>query len=485
VLKQKLQLKLSQKLSPQQIQLMKLVQLSTIELEQKIQSEIGENPALETGKDYEGNVDNELDEFSDNEQRDNDEMSTEDFDIDPYLSDDETPNYKLENSSYGNSKNESGSPLSNQISFHEYLENQLQNLILDKNEKPVADFIIGSIDNSGYIRRSDDDIIDDLAFTQNIIIDKTEFKKIISKIQLLDPPGVAARNLKECLLLQLSRKKKNKYSILAKNIIESSFEEFTRKHYKKLQDRFSIDEKDLKLVLNEISKLNPKPGGALSGNIQNTHIIPDFILKIEEGDLKVNLNKRNSPELRISNNYKEMLSGYVEDPNKTKSQKEAILFIKQKLDAAKWFIDAVEQRYQTLYLTINAIIEYQREYFLSGDEHKLKPMVLKDIAEKIKMDISTISRVANSKYIDTPYGIKLLKEFFSEGMKNIEGEDVSTIEIKKTLESIISEEDKNKPLTDTLLSDLLKEKGYSVARRTIAKYREQLGFPVARLRKKL
>ena len=483
MLKQKLQLKLSQKLSPQQIQLMKLVQLSALELEQKIQSEIGENPALETGKEIEEN-NNELDEFSDRDQEDN-EVSNEDFDIDPYLSDDETPNYKLENSSYGNLKNESGNPFSSQISFHEYLKNQLQNLILDENEKPVADFIIGSIDNSGYIRRSDDDIIDDLAFTQNIIIDKSEFKKVINKIQLLDPPGVAARNLKECLLLQLKRKRKNKYSTLAKNMIETSFDEFSRKHYKKLQDRFSINENDLKLVLNEISKLNPKPGGALSGSAQNTHIIPDFILKIEDGDLRVSLNKRNSPELRISNNYKEMLSGYMIDPNKTKSQKEAILFIKQKLDAAKWFIDAVEQRYQTLYLTINAIVEYQREYFLSGDDHKLKPMVLKDIAKKIKMDISTISRVANSKYMDTPYGVKLLKDFFSEGMKNIEGEDVSTIEIKKTLESIISNEDKSKPSTDKLLSDLLREKGYNVARRTIAKYREQLGFPVARLRKKI
>ena len=483
MLKQKLQLKLSQKLSPQQIQLMKLVQLSTLELEQKIQSEIGENPALETGKEIEENND-ELDEFSDHDQEDN-EVSNEDFDIDPYLSDDETPNYKLENSSYGNLKNESGNPFSSQISFHEYLKNQLQNLILDENEKPVADFIIGSIDNSGYIRRSDDDIIDDLAFTQNIVIDKSEFKKVINKIQLLDPPGVAARNLKECLLLQLKRKRKNKYSTLAKNMIETSFDEFSRKHYKKLQDRFSIDENDLKLILNEISKLNPKPGGALSGSVQNTHIIPDFILKIEDGDLRVSLNKRNSPELRISNNYKEMLSGYMIDPKKTKPQKEAILFIKQKLDAAKWFIDAVEQRYQTLYLTINAIVEYQREYFLSGDEHKLKPMVLKDIAKKIKMDISTISRVANSKYMDTPYGVKLLKDFFSEGMKNIEGEDVSTIEIKKTLESIISNEDKSKPLTDKLLSDLLKEKGYNVARRTIAKYREQLSFPVARLRKKI
>ena len=482
MLKQKLQLKLSQKLSPQQIQLMKLVQLSTLELEQKIQSEIGENPALETGKEIDENNQNELDEFSEYDQG-SEEISTEDFDIDPYLSDDETPNYKLENSNYGGIKNEAGSPISNQISFHEYLKNQLQSLILDKIEKPIANFLVGSIDNSGYIRRSDEDIIDDLAFTQNIIIDKNQFGKILQKIQSLDPPGVAARNLKECLLIQLKRKRKNKHSIIAKNIIETSFEEFSRKHYKKLQDRFNIDENDLKLVLNEISKLNPNPGGALSGNIQNNHIIPDFILKIENGDLKVTLNRRNSPELRISNNYKEMLSGYSEDPKKTKSQKEAILFIKQKLDAAKWFIDAVEQRYQTLYLTIKAIVEYQREYFLSGDEQKLKPMVLRDIAEKINMDISTVSRVANSKYIDTPYGVKLLKEIFSEGMKNVEGEDVSTIEIKKTLGTLISQEDKKKPLTDKLLSDLLKEKGYNVARRTIAKYREQLGFPVARLRK--
>ena len=382
-------------------------------------------------------------------------------------------------------KNESVNPFSSQISFHEYLKNQLQNLILDENEKPVADFIIGSIDNSGYIRRSDDDIIDDLAFTQNIVIDKSEFKKVINKIQLLDPPGVAARNLKECLLLQLKRKKKNKYSTLAKNMIETSFDEFSRKHYKKLQDRFSIDENDLKLILNEISKLNPKPGGALSGSVQNTHIIPDFVLKIEDGDLKVSLNKRNSPELRISNNYKEMLSGYMIDPKKTKPQKEAILFIKQKLDAAKWFIDAVEQRYQTLFLTINAIVEYQREYFLSGDEHKLKPMVLKDIAKKIKMDISTISRVVNSKYVETPYGIKSLKYYFSESMSKEGGENVSVKEIKSIIKDKISQEITTNPLNDQALVDFLNHKGYKIARRTVAKYREQMHIPVARLRKKI
>jgi RNA polymerase sigma-54 factor len=482
MLRQKLELKLSQKLSPQQIQLMKLVQLSTLELEQKIQSEIGENPALETGKDNDENTLHEENEFSEYGQ-DSEEITGEDFDIDPYLSDDETPNYKLENLNYPSGKTEKGLFASNQISFHEYLENQLQNLILDSTEKPIADFLIGSIDNSGYIRRTNEDIIDDLAFTQNIIIDKTQLKRILQKIQSLDPPGVGARNLKECLSLQLERRRKTKSSIIAKKIIDTAFEEFSRKHYKKLQNRFNINEDDLKLILDEISKLNPKPGGALSGNIQNTQIIPDFTLKIEDGDLEVTLNRRNAPDLRISNNYKEMLSGYLEDPKKTKSQKETILFIKQKLDAAKWFIDAIEQRHQTLYLTIRAIVEYQREYFLSGDEQKLKPMILKDIAEKINMDISTISRVANSKYIATPYGVKLLKKLFSEGMKNDQGEDVSTIEIKKTLGSLISQEDKKNPLTDKLLSDLLKEKGYNIARRTIAKYRENLGFSVARLRK--
>jgi RNA polymerase sigma-54 factor len=325
-----------------------------------------------------------------------------------------------------------------------------------------------------------------LAFTQNILIEAKALKKIIKKIQSLDPPGVGARSLQECLSLQLARKEHDRPEIaLTHKIIDNAFDEFSRKHYKKLQDRFHISEEELRNVFEEIAKLNPKPGGALSETSQNNHVVPDFILTIENGTLKVVLNRRNAPELRISNNYKEMLSGYAEAPKKNKSQQEAVLFIKQKLDAAKWFIDAIEQRYHTLFLTINAIVDYQRDYFLTGDEQKLKPMILKDIADKIEMDISTISRVANSKYIDTPYGVKLLKSLFSEGMKNDEGEDVSTIEIKKILEELIANEDKKNPLADQALSESLKEKGYNVARRTVAKYREQLDLPVARLRKSI
>ena len=302
----------------------------------------------------------------------------------------------------------------------------------------------------------------------------------------MDPPGVGARSLQECLSLQLARKEKIRPEVeLARQIIDTAFDEFSRKHYLKLQDRFNLTEAELRNIFDEIAKLNPKPGGALSHSAQNNHIVPDFILTIENGTLKVTLNRRNAPELRISKNYKEMLSGYAQAPSKNKSQQEAVLFIKQKLDAAKWFIDAIEQRYQTLFLTINAIVDYQSHYFLTGDEQKLKPMILKDIADKIDLDISTISRVANSKYIDTPYGVKLLKSLFSEGMKNIEGEDVSTIEIKKILENLISNENKKNPLADQALSALLKDKGYKVARRTVAKYREQMDIPVARLRKSI
>ena len=482
MLKQQLQIKLSQKLSPQQIQLMKLIQLSTLDLEQRIQSEIGENPALEKGKEMDENEMQDSDPYDDyqNDQK----IDTED--INAYLSDDEIPNYRIQSSNQSTDDEVREIPFSGGISFLDYLESQLQNLILSAEERPIAEFLIGSIDNSGYLRRSEDDIIDDLAFTQNIIVDKQELKRIIKKIQSLDPPGVGARSLQECLSIQLSRKEKDRPEVeLTRKIIDTAFNEFSRKHYQKLQGRFHLTEEQLRQVFDEIAKLNPKPGGAISDSNQNTHVVPDFILTIENGTLKVTLNRRNAPELRISKNYKEMLSGYAEAPNKNKSQQEAVLFIKQKLDAAKWFIDAIEQRHQTLFLTINAIVDYQGKYFLTGDEQKLKPMILKDIADKINMDISTISRVANSKYIDTPYGIKLLKSLFSEGMKNEEGEDVSTIEIKNILDQLISNEDKKKPLADQALSILLKKKGYKVARRTIAKYREQMDIPVARLRKSI
>ena len=483
MLKQQLQIKLSQKLSPQQIQLMKLIQLSTQELEQRIQAEIGENPALDNGK--------EIDESGvsleeDNPEYGDDNIDIQDIDIDAYLSDDEIPSYRFQSNNQSSNNEEKSMPFSGRISFHEYLENQLQNLILNDFEKPIAEFLIGSIDGSGYLRRSDEEIIDDLAFTENIVLSKEELNMVLKKIQSLDPPGVAARSLQECLSLQLERKTKDRSTIkIAKSVIDKGFEEFSRKHYNKLQDRFQLTEGQLRSVFDEISKLNPKPGGALSDYSQNNHILPDFTLLIENGELKVTLNRRNAPELHISNNYKEMLTGYSQDPNKSKSQQEAIQFIKQKLDSAKWFIDAIEQRHQTLYMTINAIVSYQKEYFLTGDEHRLKPMILKDIADIIKMDISTVSRVANSKYIDTPYGVMLLKSLFSEGMKNDDGEDVSTIEIKNILGKLISKEDKKSPLADQALSALLKEKGFSVARRTVAKYREQLDIPVARLRKSI
>ena len=482
MLKQQLQLKLSQKLSPQQIQLMKLIQLSTLDLEQRIQSEIGENPALEKGKELDENELETNDPFDDYQNDQN--IDTNDIDIDAYLSDDEVPNYRLQSNNHSTDVVNREIPFSGGMSFHEYLESQLQNLILTEQERPIAEFLIGSIDNSGYLRRSNEDIIDDLAFTQNIVVDEKILKNVLRKIQSMDPPGVGARSLKECLSLQLARKEKDRPNLeLTRKIIDTAFEEFSRKHYQKLQDRFHLTEDELRVVFDEIAKLNPKPGGALSESNQNNHIVPDFLLTIENGNLKVVLNRRNVPELRISKNYKEMLSGYADSPNNNKSQQEAVLFIKQKLDAAKWFIDAIEQRHQTLFHTINAIVDYQSAYFLTGDEQKLKPMILKDIADKIEMDISTVSRVANSKYIDTPYGIKLLKSLFSEGMKNEEGEDVSTIEIKKILEKLISKENKKKPLADQALSALLRQKGYIVARRTVAKYREQMDIPVARLRK--
>ena len=483
MLKQQLQLKLSQKLSPQQIQLMKLIQLSTLDLEQRIQSEIGENPALERGKEIE--VDSiSTDEYDDHQQDQN--INTEDINIDSYLSDDEIPSYRVAANNQSNNDDEKMIPFSGGISFHEYLESQLQSLILDELERPIAEFLIGSIDNSGYLRRTEEDLIDDLAFTQNIVVNESQLKSVLSKIQSLDPPGVGARSLQECLSIQLSRKERDRPLIsLSKSIIDNAFNEFSRKHYKKLQDRFNINDEELRSVFDEIAKLNPKPGGALSEGSQNNQIVPDFILNIDNGKLKVALNRRNTPDLRISNSYKEMLSGYAGAPEKNKSMQEAVLFIKQKLDAAKWFIDAIEQRYKTLFLTISAIVEYQSNYFLTGDEQNLKPMILKDIADKIKMDISTVSRVANSKYIDTPYGVRLLKSFFSEGMKKDDGEDVSTIEIKKTLKDLIANENKKKPITDQVISILLKEKGYNVARRTVAKYREQMDIPVARLRKSI
>jgi len=480
MLKQQLQIKLSQKLSPQQIKLMKLIQLSTLDLEQKIESEIGENPALESGIEIVKN------ENSENDYDESTKIETDEIDIDQYLSDDEVPAYRLYTNNFSSDDEDRTVPLSGGISFHQYLHQQMGNLILNDDEMQIAEFIIGSIDDSGYLRRTEDQLIDDLAFTQNIFVEKKQLEKIIRSVQSLDPPGVGARDLRECLQLQLEKKKKDRPELIhALKIIKDEFEHFSHKHYSKLQDRIGITEEELKKALDIISRLNPKPGGALSSTIQNTHVVPDFIMTLEDGEIDVQLNRRNAPQLKISNAYKEMLMGYQESQKKSKTQQEAVQFIKQKLDSAKWFIEAIQQRHMTLTLTINAIVEHQKEYFLTGDERKLKPMILKDIADKVQMDISTISRVANSKYIDSPYGVKLLKTFFSEGLKNEEGEDVSSIEIKNFLSQLIAEENKQKPLTDDFLSKLMKEKGYIVARRTIAKYREQLDIPVARLRKEL
>ena len=465
-MKQYLKLKLSQKLSPQQIQLMKLIQLPTLDFEQKIQREIEENPALEIEKN------------SENEKSD-------DLNIDDYISDDDTPFYKTSSNNYSSSEQKS-IPYSSGISFTEYLISQLKTISLDENDMKIAEFLVGSIDDAGYLRLANDEIIDDLAFTQNINTDENKVLKILKIIQTFDPPGVGAKSLQNCLAIQLKRKESTNITNLAIEIIENSFDQFSKKHYQKLLNKYSISEDELKEVVSLISKLNPKPGGAYSGlNKPIEQVIPDFKISIENNELFLELNYRNSPYLNISKDYDEMLKGYKLDKNKTKSQKEAIQFIKQKLDSAKWFIDAVKQRQQTLFITMQAIMNYQKKYFITGDEKNIKPMILKDIANEIEMDISTISRVANSKYVDTPYGTKLLKEFFSESMKTVSGEEISTIEIKKILEKIVSSEDKKRPETDEKLVKILKDKGYKIARRTVAKYREQLNIPVARLRKEI
>ncbi|MBT3645845.1 MAG: RNA polymerase factor sigma-54 [Cryomorphaceae bacterium] len=473
MLNQKLQLKLSQKLSPQQIQLMKLIQLTTAEFEQKITNEIEENPALEKGSD---SIDNDTNEY----EGDRDES---DVNVDEYLSD-EPDNYNL--NYYSNEEENNNFQTKESVSFHQFLDNQSKNLILTNSEKPICEFLIGSIDESGYLRREIEDIIDDLAFTQNIVANTNEVLSILEKIHDLDPPGVGARSLQECLLIQLKKKNNSKQSIINSiNLIENEFELFSKKKFSRISEKLNLSQEDLRLVIEEISRLNPKPGGSITSEFSNNTIVPDFILSIEDGNFIVELNKRNSPELRLSNSYKNILEGYKNDPKKTKSQNQAIQFLKQKLDSAKWFIEAIEQRHQTLFQTVNAIVNFQKEYFLTGEEKNLKPMILKDIAEIINMDISTVSRVANSKYIDTPYGIKLLKSYFSEGMKNMEGDEISTIEIKKILQEIVNDENKNKPLSDIELSEKLSEKGYKVARRTVSKYRENLDISVARLRKEL
>jgi len=491
MLKQNLQLKLSQKLSPQQIQLMKLIQLPTQAFEQRLKEEMVENPALEeSSKDDE--FEYEKDEFDNNDDYDDyddyegERIDADEINIDEYLSNDETPDYKLQANNYSDDDEDRSMPFAASVSFHQSLIDQLNTFILSDSERDIAEFLVGSIDDMGYIRRSIPDIVDDMAFTQGIYTDEKTVEHILHIIHQLEPAGVGARDLQECLLLQLKSKTPTSSVELAIDILENQFDAFTKKHYDKLLQKYDITQEQLRKAIDEIEHLNPKPGGAYDSSSRTVeHVVPDFAIKIVDGELELTLNGRNAPELHVSKDYQEMLQSYKESRDKSSQQKDAVQFIKQKLDSAKWFIDAIRQRQETLFVTMNAIMHYQQEYFLDGDEAKLKPMILKDIADMVGLDISTVSRVANSKYVETPYGTKLIKDFFSEAMKNDQGEDVSTIEIKKILKTVIEDEDKRKPLPDDKLADILKDKGYPIARRTIAKYREQLDIPVARMRKKI
>ena len=474
MLKQSLQQRLAQKLSPLQIQVIKLLEIPTAELEQRIKKEIEENPVLE---------------FENTGKEDSESEPKTEVAIEEYIRDHEMPSYKYQSRNYSRDDKYEDIPFSTGSTFHEHLISQLGLRILDDRQLKIAEYIIGNIDEDGYLRREVDEIIDDLAFSQNMEVDEKEVLDVLEIIQDFDPPGVGARDLQECLLLQIKRKDLSDPVVeLAYKIIKDLFDEFTKKHYDKILKKLDITDEELKEVQNEILKLNPKPGSSYSNPMSKTvqHIIPDFILEYEDDKFKLELNNRNVPELRISNTYSEMLEEYsTNKKNQSKDDKEAVMFVKQKLDSAKWFIDAIRQRQNTLMTVMKAILEYQKEYFRDGDETKLRPMILKDIAEMTGLDISTISRVSNSKYIQTHFGIFPLKYFFSEGMQTDRGEEVSTREIKKILRELIENEDKHKPLTDDKLAQILKEKSYNIARRTVAKYREQLNIPVARLRKEI
>jgi len=485
MLKQHLQLKLAQKLSPQQIQLMKLIQLPTQAFEQRIRQELEENPALEKGKEaLESDVNDDFeDDLYDNDSQ---EIDAQDVNIDDYLSDDEIPDYKTQSNNYAEQE-EREIPYAAGQSFYQSLIDQLNQQMTTEREWLIGAFLIGSIDESGYLRRPMLDLLDDLAFNENLIASEQEVAQvIIQHLHKLDPAGVGARTLEECLLIQLSRKTPTEAVKNAVLLLTEAFDAFTKKHYDKIMTRLKWHEETLRDALNEIEKLNPKPGSAFTEQGKITeHIIPDFTLLVQDGSIDIQLNGRNAPELHVSQTYQTLMHTYKDGADKTPSLKEAVTFIKHKLDAAQWFIDAIKQRQDTLIKTMSAIVAHQKEYFLSGDETKIKPLILKDIAQEIQMDISTVSRVVNSKYVDTPYGTHLVKYYFSEGMKNEQGEDISTKEIKTILAHIIESEDKSAPLNDDQLTSILKEKGYPIARRTVAKYREQLGLPVARLRKAL
>jgi len=488
MLKQRLEQKLLQKLSPQQIQMIKLLEIPTVQMEQRIKKELEENPALEEGpeEDDEEIILKELE----GEDFENDEKEQEEFSLDDYIDEDEDiPEYRLQAKNYSRDDEKRPEiPYSVGSTLHENLSTQLGLRELTEKQKIIGEFIIGNIDDDGYLRRDIANIVDDLAFLQNVNATEDEVKEVLEIVQDLDPPGVGARNLQECLILQIKRKDQSIPSVkLARKILEDHFEEFSRKHYDKIESKLNAGENELKKAIEEIMKLSPKPGSMLNETSEDNaqQIIPDFILEATDNGFELHLNSRNLPELRLNKVYTEMLRNYTRDSGKKKEMKDAIMFVKQKIDSAKWFIDAIKQRQNTLLLTMNAILKYQEEYFKEGDETKLKPMILKDIAEMTGLDISTISRVASSKYIQTHFGIFPLKYFFSEGLHTDSGEEVSTREIKKILQECIENEDKRKPLTDEKLTEILQKKGYQIARRTVAKYREQLNIPVARLRKQI
>lgn len=477
--------KLLQKLSPQQIQLMKLLQLPTIALEQRIKEEMEINPALEEGAENEEETNSDLEDENYDDVTPEEDNQRDDFSISDYMDDDEGASYKLKVNNTSPDEERKEIPFSVGVSFQDMLESQLGMKELDDREYQIALYLIGNLDDDGYLRRDLGSIVDDIAFSQNISTTEEEMEKLLKIIQEFDPAGVGARDLRECLLIQLKKKQPQLGIIqLATEVVEKQMDEFSKKHYDKISKKLEIDEEILKDVIHEILKLNPRPGNSMAdGQKSFQQVIPDFIITIDEGQLQLSLNSRNAPELRVSKAYSKMMEEYSKSKDKT--SKEASMFVKQKLDGAKWFIDAIQQRSYTLLYTMNAIMEYQKDYFLEGDETLLKPMILKDIAERVGLDISTISRVANSKYVQTPFGTFLLKTFFSESLSTDSGEEVSTREVKKILEDCIAAESKKKPLTDDKLTKILKEKGYNIARRTIAKYREQLDIPVARLRKEL
>ena len=483
-----------QKLSPQQIQLMKLLQVPTAQLEERIKEEIEENPALEEAEDgHETEYDESKDEFSDTDTSDTEMDGSvdeyENIDISEYVSDgdDEVGDYKLKDTNYPELDEGKEIPIKVERGFNEFMLEQLGMLTIDEDQKKVALQIIGNLDDDGYLRREFSAIVDDLAFRQNITTTEEEIAELVLQIQQFDPPGIAARNLQECLLLQLERKlHEGKHVEMAIKVLEKYFDEFTKKHYEKIQRGYDLNDDQLREVINQIVKLNPKPAGAVgeSGRAES-YVVPDFFIYNNAGKLELTLNNKNAPDLRISEGYRDMLKEYDRGSKKDKRQKEAVIFIKQKIDAAKWFIDAIKQRHNTLLNTMEAIMNYQRAFFISGDETDLRPMILKHIAEETNLDISTVSRVANSKFVQTEFGTYRLKFFFSESLQTDSGEEVSTREVKKILSNIIEAEDKKHPYSDEKLTEMLQEKGYNIARRTVAKYREQLNISVARLRKEL